>query len=84
MQGISPLDYQFTVYDRWGGVAFNSETVEDTWNGDLPGGRAAPMGVYVYVLTYEAEGGKRVVEKGTITLVRLTAYIFHSSLYRLK
>ncbi|MEL6133597.1 MAG: gliding motility-associated C-terminal domain-containing protein, partial [Bacteroidota bacterium] len=70
IKGISPIDYNFQLFDRFGGVAFQSQSIEETWNGVLPGGRAAPTGVYVYVLTYEAEGGQRVTEKGTVTLVR--------------
>ncbi|MEO1418003.1 MAG: gliding motility-associated C-terminal domain-containing protein [Bacteroidota bacterium] len=70
VKGISPLDYRFLVFDRFGGVAFESMSIGEAWNGVLPNGRAAPMGVYVYVLTYEAEGGQQITEKGTITLVR--------------
>ncbi|MEM7654689.1 MAG: gliding motility-associated C-terminal domain-containing protein [Bacteroidota bacterium] len=62
--------YQLRVFDRWGVEIFSASSLEDSWNGRLPGGKAAPQGVYVYHMTANIPGEKEVQETGTITLIR--------------
>jgi gliding motility-associated-like protein len=61
--------YQFTVFNRWGGVIFQTTDLQKGWDGK---GTAVhlPSGVFVWICTYQLEGGERKSEKGTVMLIR--------------
>ncbi len=63
-------DYQFTIFNRYGGVVFQSTEVGKAWNGkvkNLP----VPAGVYLWVLQYRDPAGKDLVQDhGTVALIR--------------
>jgi gliding motility-associated-like protein len=65
-----PFDYQFKIYDRYGSIVFESNKMNDGWNGrkshsDLP------IGIYVWTLQYRHPGTKELVrKKGMVTLLR--------------
>ncbi|MEO0471283.1 MAG: gliding motility-associated C-terminal domain-containing protein [Bacteroidota bacterium] len=65
---VEALD--FRVYSRWGEEVFAATSMNERWNGSLPGGGPAPEGVYVFVLKATALGDRIIEEKGTITLFR--------------
>lgn len=65
-------NYQLTVYNRWGETIFESKDPEIRWNGKVSG-KATPVGVYAYLVTYESEDfpDKGIIkERGTITVLR--------------
>lgn len=45
------LDYQLTVFDRWGRMAYRSNDAAEGWDGSLKG-RPVERGVFVYILQY--------------------------------
>ena len=65
----SSLNLQrLSVYDRWGHIIFRTSDISKGWDGSY-GGRDLPAGTYIYLV----EGmlyDKKVIEKGTITLIR--------------
>jgi gliding motility-associated-like protein len=61
---------QFTVYNRWGQEVFSSNNPDFRWDGRLPGGAAAPQGVYSYVLKGIDIANQPIQKVGTITLIR--------------
>lgn len=62
--------YTFTIYDRYGGIAFRSTTPGQGWNGRY-GAMDAANGVYVWTLRYRNPNtGKEQFEKGTVVLMR--------------
>lgn len=60
--------FQFTVYDRWGQLIYQTANALDGWNGKIRG-KNAPQGVYVYKLVYRFPGGKEQEMQGSITLL---------------
>lgn len=58
-------EYSVTVFDRWGVMLFEAQSVEKTWNGKDKKGKDVADGVYFYTLTV---GGK--VYNGNVTLMR--------------
>ena len=62
-------DYTFTVFNRWGGVIFETGNPEYGWDGTVKG-RPAPLGVYVYRLLYKFDKTPLLVRQGNIILVR--------------
>ncbi len=59
----------FSVFNRWGNMIFHTTTYGKTWNGKFQGVDQDP-GVYVWILEFFNSDNKKVVEKGTITLIR--------------
>ena len=67
-------DFVFTVFDRWGQKVFESNTLQQAWDGTLHNGQPAPAGVYTYTFFYRGytEDGRLATEtrNGTINLIR--------------
>jgi gliding motility-associated-like protein len=62
----------FTVYDRWGGLVFESNGTDPSttgWNGDVKG-EAADNGTYLFQLKLEQDEGGVTERNGTVVLVR--------------
>lgn len=61
---------QFSIYDRWGSLVFESNGLYEGWDGKYKGQKAA-IGVYAYYLVYTCPlNGKSVVVVGEFTLIR--------------
>jgi gliding motility-associated-like protein len=75
---FGPLNYDFRscrlqVYDRWGSQVFDGYNHDAYWNGLLPTGQPAPVGLYVY--SFEAvrdpySEKRPLYLTGTVTLLR--------------
>ncbi len=59
----------FSVYNRWGMKLFETRDVDEGWDG-LYGGRAQPMGVYVYMVEAVTPAGRIFYKQGNVTLLR--------------
>jgi gliding motility-associated-like protein len=66
--GITLHLTELDVFDRWGMRVFSTKDIGQGWDGSV-GGRPAPAGTYVYVLTGTDLKGP-VSAKGTVMLVR--------------
>lgn len=66
--------FEIQVFNRWGQVVFATDNPDQYWDGSLPGGKAAPEGVYVWQANFDYDGkdGFTYVRRksGTLTLVR--------------
>lgn len=69
VKGINIVDYEITIFDRWGKVIFFSESMDKHWNG-MVGDMQAPEGVYVYKINAVNNGGEKIVRSGSITVVK--------------
>ncbi len=66
-------EFRIVIYNRWGTKVFESEKMDDVWDGTrMNGGAEQPEGTYFYVVTgTEATIDKEPVEyRGDITLLR--------------
>ena len=61
-------NYKFYVYNRWGQVIFETDQIEDGWDGTFKG-QLSPEGVYVYHFVFENSEGSEVDRRGSITLL---------------
>jgi gliding motility-associated-like protein len=68
-QFITSKQYLFQVYNRWGELIFETEELNDGWNGGYKG-QAAPMGVYTYYFRFETASGELFEKRGTVTLLK--------------
>ena len=69
--GITVLELQATVYDRWGKIVFHTTNIHQVWSGHNVIGKACEEGTYFYVITYE-NGNTHAKEshKGFLELLR--------------
>jgi gliding motility-associated-like protein len=58
------------LYNRWGELVFNWNTLDTQWDGTGLDGEDLPEGVYYYVLNAVGEDGFDYDKKGSITLLR--------------
>ena len=45
--------YRLIIYDRWGSEIFESDSLEEGWDG-TNAGEPCPTGVYVWIIVYES------------------------------
>lgn len=63
------VDYQMSIFNRWGELIFESSELEKGWNGTYRD-KPCPQDVYVYKIELEYIDGERVTKVGDITLFR--------------
>ncbi|MEQ1733446.1 MAG: hypothetical protein ABL940_07220 [Bacteroidia bacterium] len=66
---ISPDQYEFIIFDRWGVKQFYSQTPKQSWDG-MTKGEPAKQDVYVWIVRYKDQYGNLVEKNGTVTLLR--------------
>jgi gliding motility-associated-like protein len=62
-------EVDFSIYDRWGEKVFETNNLDNGWNGTYRGQKADP-GVYVYHLVITCYNREIFRKKGNITLIR--------------
>lgn len=66
--GCPAQEFQFQVFDRWGGMVFSSDSPRIGWDGTHKG-KPANQGIYIFLITVK-EYGEIKQFKGEISLVR--------------
>ncbi len=69
VDGIDPISYQMSIYNRWGELVFTSESYNEEWNG-RKGDVDCPEGIYVWVITFKDLYGNEYSKTGNVTLIR--------------
>ncbi len=69
VKGTTIKSMQLLIFNQWGEKIFESVKQEQGWDGSV-GGKAQPVGVYVYILKVGHNNGKTQQLKGSITLIR--------------
>lgn len=64
-------NFNFQIWNRWGGLVFSTEDPNQGWNGrSFNSGQEAPPGVYVVLTTFTGPRGDKHEYKGFVTLIR--------------
>ncbi len=63
-----PIDYNLTIYNRWGNIVFETHNPQEMWNGRTSGNKKAKSGTYIYYLKIKTPKNKIVEKKGNITV----------------
>ncbi|MEX2596746.1 MAG: PKD domain-containing protein [Salibacteraceae bacterium] len=64
-------DFEIAVFNRWGNLIFESDNMNFRWDGLMPNSNEfAPIGVYVYAITYITSEGHEKVLRGSFSLIR--------------
>ena len=63
-------NYKMQIFDRWGGVLYQSNDINERWDG-TSNGRKIPSGVVIYFLEFPCHiDGSIIQKKGDITIYR--------------
>lgn len=62
-------DYYFMIIDRWGKILYETEDIQEGWNGNYMD-NICQQDVYTWVISYCDVFGKRKREFGKVTIVR--------------
>jgi gliding motility-associated-like protein len=65
---VNTENYSFTIYDRWGNIAFHTIDILAGWDGRI-NGNIAPLGVYSYAITYRLNPTKLAHKYGKVVLL---------------
>lgn len=61
--------YQFTIYNRWGQIVFQSAELNRAWDGTVAG-VLQQSNVFTWICSYQFEGEEARMERGTVMLIR--------------
>lgn len=61
--------YECLIYNRWGDMIYESDNPLEGWEGSK-NGVEAPLGTYLYQVSYKEPRGKPIVIKGSFELLR--------------
>lgn len=67
---INNNTYSFAVYDRWGNIMFETNTVDDEWDGKNANRETVPGGVYIWHCIYKDVMGAGHEKIGYVTVIR--------------
>lgn len=67
-ESMEVTGYELKLFNRWGKMIFESEVLNNGWDGTYKG-EPAPMDTYMYIATMLTKCGEKKY-KGTVTLVR--------------
>ena len=62
-------EFRFIIYDRWGQEVYNSEDIDEVWDGTRSGDDLEPD-VYGFWLRTVCPSGEELIQQGNITLLR--------------
>jgi gliding motility-associated-like protein len=69
--GYGIKNYTLKIYNRWGGIIFESDNINRGWDGTInDGGTMAPIGIYVYYIAVENIYGEIFKYEGQLNLIR--------------
>jgi gliding motility-associated-like protein len=69
LTGHPLVDYSLKIYDRWGGLVFESDDIHKGWDGTIDG-VLAEIGVYIYDVHAMGFNKQRFNYRGTLQLIR--------------
>lgn len=69
VHGEGMKSFSMNIYNRWGQLIFEANSVNQTWDGTFDGS-LAPNGSYVYHIVTSPTDGRTKVKKGSVLLYR--------------
>jgi len=68
LKGVGISDINWLVFNRWGQVVFEGNSMDDKWDGRFNGQRVLP-GVYTFMVRYKTADRKDEIMKGAVAVV---------------
>ncbi|MFL5740847.1 MAG: T9SS type B sorting domain-containing protein [Flavisolibacter sp.] len=63
------VKYRFSIYNRWGRQIFETTELQRGWDGTISG-ITQDSNVYIWLCSFQLEGGELKTERGTVMLIR--------------
>ena len=63
-----PIDYDLTIYNRWGNIIFETHNSQEMWNGRSTGNKKVKSGTYIYYLKIKTPMNEIIEKKGNLTV----------------
>ncbi|MEM9983761.1 MAG: PKD domain-containing protein [Bacteroidota bacterium] len=70
ISGHNLINLQFSVYNRWGQLIYQTDQLDFRWEGETMNGRSVGVGTYVYHLQALDAHGNTQEKSGTVTVIR--------------
>jgi gliding motility-associated-like protein len=67
---LKSKDYSFTIFDRNGRIVFETNNLNEGWNGNSFDNNPEPEQLYVYLLKITLINGNTYEKRGVVTLYR--------------
>lgn len=68
---FDPVDYNFSIFDRWGQVLFQTNQPNVGWDGYIEFfNKMAETGTYLYMVTLHDGDGLEIIKRGHVTLLK--------------
>ena len=64
------LDYEMSVFDRWGTRIFYTNRKDETWDGRTTWGETFDIGTYTYLIQGHYRNGRTFSKTGNVTLLK--------------
>jgi gliding motility-associated-like protein len=68
--GINNSTFRMLIYSRWGGLVFESNDIEQGWDGRDKNGKVMEPAVFTWIITYRDVFGHKHKHLGTVLLLR--------------
>lgn len=62
-------DYHFQIFDRWGKIIFDTDDIQEGWNGKI-NSQAAQSETFVWMITYKTQSGSSKNAQGTVSVLK--------------
>jgi len=69
VEGYNITQFEITIFDRWGSVVFNSNNINEGWNGEF-NGEPCQIGTYAWKVLYSDVSGNIGEKVGHVNLIR--------------
>lgn len=69
IQGNNIIDFEITLFNRWGKKLFYSNDITNSWDGSFDG-QIVPIGIYSYVLKAYGKDGQFVTKTGNVNVIK--------------
>ena len=71
LRNVDVTSYQLAIFDRWGQTFFQTNDVNEGWDGTVGrSSKEAMDGVYNYIISFDLGFGEQFVKRGSVTLIR--------------
>lgn len=68
--GLDEKGFSLMVFDRWGELIFESDDINQEWDGRAKDHRIVPVGTYTWLCVYLDHFGNKHEVAGTVTIIR--------------
>lgn len=70
IRGSGIVDFQLTIFDRWGKELRRVGRIDDRWDGRTVSGTPVPEGAYAYALQVVLNNGLTLTKRGQVMVIR--------------